>query len=528
MPSTRREFLAQSTLLATAASLRPDKLFAQAGAPAGVPDAYAKAKGMIAGPFEPTWESLRDHYRVPAWFNQAKFGIFIHWGLYSIPAHGNEWYIKHMYTTDSPWHTEHYGPPDKFGYKDFIPLFTVKKFEPNDWAQLFQRAGAKYVVPVAEHHDGFAMWNSDITPWCAGKMGPKRDLIGELAAAVRKQNLIFGCSSHRMEHHTFAYPAPGVPNDEFDPRYAGFYGPPIPGDMNDGNASEAFQEDWLARVQELVDKYQPQMIYFDNGVNPRDYDDVKLRAAAYYYNRAAQFGKPSTLATKDVAYLFGSVQDFEKQQRAPRWIYPAAGWQCDDSIGSTWGYTTGMTYRSADSIINELIEMCCLGGNLLLNISPMGDGTIPETQQKALLAVGEWLKSNGEGIYGSHAWTHYGEGPSVPAEAPGDWKGGSTANAGPRLGRRPNLPATEAEFRFTINNGNLYAFGLKYPAAEAKIRSLSTAAAKVEKVTLLGSAPMPLKFRQTSEALLITMPPSTEWALPYTLRIEGAHPLGAL
>lgn len=527
MPFTRRSFLAQSSL-AAAATLLPREISAQTGAPAGAPDAYAKARPMIAGPFQPTWESLRDNYHVPAWFNQAKFGIFIHWGLYSIPAHGNEWYIKHMYTTDSKWHTEHYGPPGKFGYKDFIPLFTVKKYEPNDWAQLFRQAGAKYVVPVAEHHDGFAMWNSDITPWCAGKMGPKRDLIGELATAVRKQNLIFGCSSHRMEHHTFAYPAPGVPNDEFDPKYAGFYGPPILGDMNAGNASKAFQEDWLARVQELVDKYQPQMIYFDNGVNPRDYDDVKLRAAAYYYNRAAQRDKPSTIATKDVAYLFGSVQDFEKQQRAPRWIYPAAGWQCDDSIGSTWGYTTGMTYRSADSIINELIEMCCMGGNLLLNISPMGDGSIPEPQQKALLAVGEWLKSNGEGIHGSHAWTHYGEGPSVPSEAPGAWKGGSTANAGPHIGRRPNIPITEAEFRFTTNNGNLYAFGLKYPAVEAKIHSLASPAAKVERVTLLGVAPKPLEFRQTAEALIVTMPPSAGSTQPYTLRIEGSHSLGAL
>lgn len=292
--------------------------------------------------------------------------------------------------------------------------------------------------------------------------------------------------------------------------------------------ARAFQEDWLARVQELVDKYQPQMIYFDNGVNPRDYDEVKLRAAAYYYNRAAERDKPSTLATKDTAYLFGSVQDFEKQQRAPRWIYPAAGWQCDDSIGSTWGYTTGMTYRSAESILNELIEMYSMGGNLLLNISPMGDGSIPEAQQKNLLAVGEWLKSNGEGIYGSRAWTRYGEGPSVPSQAPGDWKGGSTANSGPRLERRPNIPVTEAEFRFTTNNGKLYAFGLKYPADEARIHSLSTTSAKVERVTLLGPTPTPLKFRQTPEALIVTMLPAPALSQPYGLRIEGTISLGAM
>ena len=162
-----------------------------------------------------------------------------------------------MYTSDVAWHTEHYGPPDQFGYKDFIPLFTVPRYDPSVWAALFKESGAHYVVPVAEHHDGFAMWDSDITPWCAGKMGPKRDLIGELARAVRAQNLIFGVSSHRMEHHTFIYPAQGVPNDQFDPKYASFYGPPVPGQMNDGNASAAFQEDWLARNQELIDKYRP-------------------------------------------------------------------------------------------------------------------------------------------------------------------------------------------------------------------------------------------------------------------------------
>ena len=166
------------------------------------------------------------------------------------------------------------------------------------------------------------MWNSDITPWCAGKMGPKRDLTGELAAAVKKQGMIFGSPPTAWSTTPSPIPRAGVPNDQFDPRYAGFYGPPIPGDMNDGGASQVFQEDWLARVQELIDKYQPQLIYFDNGVNPRVYDPIKLRAAAYYFNSALKWGKEVTFGTKDWAYLAGSVQDFEKQQRAPKWIYP--------------------------------------------------------------------------------------------------------------------------------------------------------------------------------------------------------------
>jgi alpha-L-fucosidase len=528
MPVTRRRFLAQTSLVAAASSILPRGLHAQLGAKAGQPDAYAKPKPPVDGPFKPTWESIRDNFHTPAWFNPAKFGIFIHWGLYSIPAHGNEWYIKHMYTSDVAWHTEHYGPPDKFGYKDFIPLFTVKKYDPTAWAKLFADAGAKYVVPVAEHHDGFAMWDSDITPWSAGKMGPKRDLTGELAAAVKKQGLIFGLSTHRMEHHTFAYPKAGVPNDEFDPKYAGFYGPPIPGDMNDGGASQAFQEDWLARVQELVDKYEPQMIYFDNGVNPRSYDPIKLRAAAYYFNQAAKWGKEVTFATKDVAYLAGSVQDFEKAGRMPRWIYPPA-WQVDDALGSTWGYTDGMKYRGAGAVMSELVEIASMGGNLMLNISPMGDGSIPEEQQKALLACGVWLKSNGEGIYGSKPWVKYGEGPGVPAECPPDWRGGSTADQTNTIkGGRPRVAITEADFRFTTAGGKLYAWGLRYPAAEATIRSLGSNAAKVERVTLLGPTPAPVTFRQTAEGLAVTLPANPAPGMPYGLRIEGSQSFGAV
>ena len=498
-------------------------LYAAAGQP-GRAGVLAKAKPLPPGPFQPTWESIRDNYRPPAWFREAKFGIFIHWGLYSIPAHGNEWYSRHMYTSDVRWHTEHYGPPDKFGYKDFIPLFKAEKYDPAAWALLFKQAGARYVMPVAEHHDGFAMWDSDLTEWCAGKMGPKRDLIGDLAKAVRGQNLIFCASSHRMEHHTFMYPAAGVPNDQFGPKYAGFYGPPVPGNMNDGNASPEFQEDWLARCQELIDKYQPQMLYFDNGVNDRAYDKVKLQAAAYYYNRAREWKKEASLCTKDVAYAAGSIPDFEKSNREPRWIYPGE-WQVDDAIGTTWGYTTEIRYRPAQAILQEMVDIASKGGNLLLNISPRGDGTIPEEQQTILKSIGEWMRANGEAIYGSRAWRVYGEGPSVPAEVPADWRGGSSAQPGPLPPKRMP-PFTEQDYRYTANHGSLYAFGMGMPEPEAVLQQLGKRTAEVKKVTLVGTG-APLPFEQQPDALRVKLGTLPAQAGPFVLKIEGTEILGA-
>lgn len=503
MTLTRREFLVQTALAAGASTLTSKS-----------------ALGQQTNRFQPTWESLRDLYHPPTWLQQSRFGIFIHWGLYSIPAHINEWYAKHMYTSDIAWHTEHYGPPDKFGYKDFIPLFTAPNYRPEEWAKLFLEAGAGFVVPVAEHHDGFAMWDSDITPWCAGKMGPKRDLIGELAAAVRAQNLVFGLSDHRMEHHTFMYPAPGAPNDQFDPRYASFYGPPQPGDMNDGLATPAFQQDWLARCRDLVRKHQPQLIYFDNGVNSRAYDAVKLQFAADYYNAVPQ----ATIVTKDRAYLSGSVSTFEKMTRAPKWIYPGP-WLSDDTISTnSWGYVDGMKYRTAADIITELIELVCKGGSLLLNISPMGDGSIPAEQQRILREVGTWLRANSAAINGSHPWTIYGEGPAVPTTPPADWRGGSSADQQNYLPPRKLAVPTEADFRFTAVGEKLYVLGLR-PSAQAKILSLAKSRARIDRVTLLATG-APLMFEQTDNALIVKLPTGSD-TLPYALAIEGALPLSA-
>ncbi|MDE3110976.1 MAG: alpha-L-fucosidase, partial [Acidobacteriota bacterium] len=251
------------------------------------------------GPFKADWKSL-EAYREPAWFRDAKFGIFIHWGVYSVPAFANEWYSRNMYVEGSPeyeYHRAVYGPQSKFGYKNFIPMFTAEKFDPEAWIDLFAAAGARYVVPVGEHCDGFPMYDSQFTDWDAAKMGPKRDVVGELEKAVRARGLNFGVSSHRAEHWWLYNAGKAYESDVGDPRYAGLYGPAepmtLPADHRPGEPdpshlerwlppSKAYLDDWLARSTELVDKYHPDFIYFDWWINQPVFAPYLERMAAYY------------------------------------------------------------------------------------------------------------------------------------------------------------------------------------------------------------------------------------------------------
>src|SRR5882757_5157304 len=197
-----------------------------------------------------TWESLKN-YKTPDWFRDAKFGIFIHWGVYSVPAFGSEWYPRQMYQQGSDEFKHHiatYGPQSKFGYKDFIPMFKAEKFNADEWIDLFKKSGAKYVVPVAEHHDGFAMYKTALSKWNAAEMGPKRDIIGELSIAAKKAGLVFGLSSHRIEHWWFMNGGRRFDSDVNDPAYADFYGPAR---EENETMSPEYMNDWLLRCTEL-------------------------------------------------------------------------------------------------------------------------------------------------------------------------------------------------------------------------------------------------------------------------------------
>ena len=454
------------------------------------------------GPYEATWKSLEQNYRTPEWFQDAKFGIFIHWGVYSVPAAGSEWYPKHMYNAMSRDHQKKWGKQNLFGYKDFIPMFKAEKFDPKAWAELFKEAGARYVIPTAEHHDGFAMYESILTRWNAKQMGPKRDVIGELAAAVRAEGMKFGVSNHRIENWDFMWPDRLNPDstDLFLPEYADLYGPPQQPKAESGMGpkamtaavgggateaiineaaeegrhpqSDAFLDEWQLRTMEIIDRYQPDLLYFDNGINYRSLDPWKLRLARYYYNSAWQWGKEVSIQSKSQAYLAGSIIDFERESRAPKQPY-GRYWQVDDPIGNKFGYVEGMKLQSADGIIRNLVNNVACGGNLCLNVSPKSDGTIPDEQQQILRAIGKWLKKYGEGIYGT----------------------------------RPCQTAIERNIRLLQKGDAVYAFVLRWDGKPFTIHSID--GSKVKNVTNMADGKK-IKFKKQTDGLFIDISMSVD------------------
>jgi alpha-L-fucosidase len=477
------------------------------------------------GPFTPDWKTLAN-YTAPDWYRDAKFGIFIHWGVYSVPAFYSEWYPREMYIEGSAvnkHHIETYGPLTKFGYKDFIPMFKAEKFDPQAWAQLFADAGAKYVVPVFEHHDGFAMYDSSLSDWTAVKMGPKRDLAGDLAKAIRARGMHLGASSHRVEHDWFFDGGRKTASDVNDPKNAGLYGP-AQARFEDGNdamirdftyASPAYLNDWLARTAEIVEKYHPDLMYFDWWIGQPSVRPYLARFAAFYYDESRRNG---TLGV--INYKFDAMQensgtlDLERGQLDATRTLP---WQTDTSVGNrSWGYIEHDVYKTPREIVHQLIDIVSKNGNLLMNIGPRADGTIPDEVRQALLGVGAWLKVNGEAIYGTRPWKLFGEGP--------------TKVVGGSFNDTRSSQFTAQDFRFTSKGGVLYAIELGWPAdGQAVIHALGFdqlgVPAKIHSVTLLGSTEA-VAFEQKRDGLYLHLPGQAPTPDASSFRIEFEPPAG--
>lgn len=466
-------------------------------------------KEVIArGPYRADWASLTD-MELPDWFKKAKFGIFIHWGIFSVPAYANEWYSRNMYIEGSrefEHHVATYGPHKDFGYKDFIPMFTADKFNPDEWADLFQEAGAKYIMPVAEHHDGFQMYQSGLSKFNAADMGPRRNVLGELKQTFEQRGMLFAASSHRAEHLWFMGVGKSFESDIKEPLQVGdFYWPSLEEQPNQEDMfsapypTEEFLTDWLLRTCELIDDYRPRLLYFDWWIQHEGYKETFKQIAAYYYNRGIEWGTPVAICYKHDAMPFGSgIVDVERGKFADTKPYY---WQTDTAIAkNSWCYTTELQYKTPCEILCYLIDVVSKNGNLLLNVGPKGDGSIPEEDTRILKEIGAWLKVNGESVYNSKPWR-------IPAEGP-------TKEAEGKFSEGRQSSYTSKDFRFTAGHGCIYATCLSYPEdGTLVIRSLAknTDANGTAFQGILTSAEIlgcngPVSYEQTSEGLIVHGP----------------------
>ncbi|MFG6414629.1 alpha-L-fucosidase [Roseateles sp. DC23W] len=538
----RRQVLQQFSALMPAAAL-----------PAWAQQAPA-ATAAPRGAFQPSWDSLMK-YQVPDWFRDAKFGIWAHWGPQCQPEFG-DWYAREMYIEGSAKNRHHvatYGHPSVYGFKEVIRDWKAERWEPEELVGLYKRAGARYFMAMANHHDNFDLFASRHHAWNSTRIGPKQDIIKRWATAARAQGLPLGVSVHAAHAWTWYEPAQradtqgplaGVPYDGrlrkedgrgqwwegLDPQqlYAQDHAPSA--DAHDPKAihrqwdwgegaskpSEAYCRNFLARTLDLLDQHRPELVYFDDTALPLwPVSPVGLDIAAHLYNQHLD----KTGRTQ--AVLFGKILD-EQQRRAMVWdiergqaqgIEPLP-WQTDTCLGA-WHYDKRVLergqYKSAETVIRMLIDVVSKNGNLLLNVPVKGDGSIDAVERRVVEAIGVWMQGHGESIYGTRPWRVFGEGPAMDKQAPLTAQGFNEGKGAP-LGAQ--------DFRFVAKGDRLYASAFGLPAdGRWLIRSLARGAhPPVQRVDLLGGA-QALAFEQTAEGLVVKLPSGLAPSPAHVLRI---------
>jgi len=476
--------------------------------------------------FKPNSESLSMHEASPEWFTDAKLGMYFHWGPYSVPAYSSAWYPSHMYMKGSnvnKWHEAHYGPIEEFGYEKFIPMFTAKHFDPENWADLFQMTGAKFAGPVAEHHDGFAMWDSEVNPWNTADMGPKRDILGELYASLRKRDIKTIATFHHArngqrnantpEHwgkngYNSHYPYdPSLPTATTDPKLRMLFGnwPTI----------DEFNKYWLDQVNEVVDKYSPDIIWYDSWLNliPENY---RNEMTAHFFNNGLKNKQDVVVIRKqDDLPLEYSVHDIEQGGR--RDIHPMP-WMTDITIGdSRWMYVEGEKYKDAALIVRNMIDVWSKNGIVLLNISPRADGVINQEQRDILKQIGDWMNAYGEAVYGTRPHSIFGWGPAK-------------ASDGSHGGQSSKIEYTAEDIRFTVAKDKkaMYVFFLGKPEAGKKVQFRAIGGyhrdippGKIKDIKLMGSD-VKVDWELTPETLYLTIPDAglNEIATVFKMELE--------
>ena len=461
--------------------------------------------------YEASWDSLTQH-EVPQWFSDSKFGLYAHWGIYSVPGFGNEWYGKWMHDPSHEIHRQHsqrFGSPADYGYTRFIDGFTAERYDPDEWADLFAKSGARYAGFSLAHHDGYGLWDSDVYRWNVGVMGPKRDLYGELATALRGRGLRLVAPFHIIRGFNWFLPgwnqweqtfdeaavARGLAEgwELFDPDYADFYW------VQQTSQFKDFFAQWQLKVREVIDKYQPDLMWFDGGKFREDgYEDTALQILAHYLNQARGWGKEVLVLNKlpvSMQYNFHpdfGVINFEKgRDRPPVYERP---WNDDMRIGDqSWGWVENQQYASGHTLLSKLIDCAARGGTMMLSLSPKPDGTIPDGQRQPLLQMGEWLRWNGQAIYETVPWT-------TPAE--GDEQKLIVERRGHKFWEYDNCNADDRRYTRSKDGKIVYAMTLGIPQRPVTFEALDESVADRACVAA-GIRPADSPWAQSSEGLTI-------------------------
>lgn len=516
-------------------------------------------ESMQTGKFAPDWESLKQ-YKTPEWFKNAKFGIWAHWGPQCQPEQG-DWYAQAMYEEGSrqyKWHVKNYGHPSTFGFKDVINEWKAEKWNPEELVKLYKKVGAKYFFAMGNHHDNLDLWDSKYQPWNSVNMGPKQDILARFAKAAKANDLPFGVSIHSA--HAWRWfetaqradkegPLAGVPYDGnlllkdgkgkwwegYNPQELYAQNHPLSEGSEDnarihsqwgwGNGanlpSVEYANNFFDRVVDMLNKYDPELLYFDDTVLPLyPFSDAGLKIAAHFYN--------SNMKNRDgklEAVLQGKILN-EEQRKALTWDVEKGApdtiietpWQTCTCIGS-WHYQRSIydndRYKSAKTVVEMLVDIVSKNGNLLLNIPVRGDGSIDDKEVAILEEIGEWMAINSEAIYDTRPWKIFGEGPVAEAKNPLNAQG---------FNEGKHKPYTSQDIRFTEKEGVLYATVMSWPETnQITINALSADSdkytEKISKVEILGQGKA--SFKRNTSGLIITLPKKTERGnKPFVIKVS--------
>jgi alpha-L-fucosidase len=465
--------------------------------------------------YTPDWDSLAHYKETPEWFKDAKFGIYCHWGVLSVPAFAHDWHPRMLHikgTENYDHHVNTYGPHDEFGYHDFIPMFEADSFDAADWAAVYKSSGARFGGVVAEHHDGWSNWHSDINPWNAADMGPHRDLVGALGQALKNEGLKFVTTFH-MARNLQIYQNDSA-NWLHDKSYFPYH-PDLPTSSEDsllrilyGNIPKSqFYSNWLGKLQEVIDAYSPDLIYFDGELSKLP-DSLLRQFAAYYINDAQRKNKEVAITHKNGELPKEvSMMDLEKGRMDDKTDF---FWLTDETIAhGSWSYTETLEVKPAGEIIHVLIDIVSKNGVLMLNISPKASGVIPIEQKKVLEQIGAWLDKFGEAIYATRTWTVYGEGPT------------RLDNSGHFLDWKKYTPQ---DIRFTSKDDYLYAIIMGWPGANkeisiASIKKENLKDKQVHSLEILGTDET-IDWKQNEHGLVFTTPSTPPDQTAFVVKIK--------